>query len=101
MRSALSVLVFLFAATLSAGSAIACEDAVRAHIAKLGITPGQITGIAVSNLTGGGEGRPVFGYAYWIGLESCPKGYLVVDTDKMCTVVQAYTMYDCKVPGVR
>ena len=100
MKFAFMISFCLAAACATTASAMACQSAVNAEIARFGVTPDQISKTVVSrNVEAGDDGR-IIGHTYWMQLKSCSPGYLIVDTNRTCYIQQVYTTGECQVTGV-
>lgn len=86
-------------ALLLSGTAFAgpCLDRAINAVAAYGATPTQITEEAVYS---GGEGGNLVGYRFWMSVDLCSQGVVVVDTTDYCYVQQTYSRWGCRIPGM-
>jgi hypothetical protein len=95
MKNLIMVLVGLcFGASAFAN----CQDVAVAKARQYNANPTQII---AETITGGGESGNIVGYRYWMSVDRCARGYVVVDTTDYCHVQQIYTRDGCSVPGLR
>mgnify|MGYP003394124051 CR=1 FL=1 len=95
MKSLLVVLlVSAFASTAEAAS---CRNVAIAKAQSYGANPTSLTEEAVSN---GMEGGGISGWRYWMHVDVCAQGMVVVDLTEACGFKQIYTRWGCRVAGV-
>ena len=92
-------LIVIVAGFLMSANAFAnCQAAAVAKARQHGANP---TNIIAETIVGGGEGGGVVGYRYWMNVDRCARGYLVVETTDYCHVQQAYTRDGCAIEGLK
>lgn len=99
-------LAALLAALLQAGPSGAttpvpdCDSEIAAALQSLAVDQGRVRSIYVSPRLKSGIGATrVVSLDVWVRLTDC-KGALVLDLSRHCTLRQAYTRGECRVPGV-
>ncbi len=89
------------AAWISFGEKKACRSEAEDELRKLGLGPDDVKKMSIVTLRKSGRGTQVVqGHQVWVALVSC-SGDLVIELRPHCTLKQAYTRGDCRVPGVK
>jgi len=109
MKRLLLILTFLsFTNSAAMPSAFAdlvsgrCQQEIENEIISLDISNDRIKDVSVMNIyNGSGEGGGRIDHIEgWVSFNDC-KGNLVISVNNACIFEQAYTTYECRVPGVK
>lgn len=77
------------------------EQKTQEYLEQLGIAESDVESIRiVVEKRRNDRGPDIIGANSWVRLNSCDKGYLVIQMTRGAFVRQAYTRGDCSVPGL-
>lgn len=77
------------------------EQKTQEYLEQLGIADSDVESIRiVVEKRRNDRGPDIIGANSWVRLNSCDKGYLVIQMTRGAFVRQAYTRGDCSVPGL-
>ena len=76
-----------------------CAQAVNQKIQEIGLKPGDVLSKTIIVERAGTEGG-VMGHTAWNRLKSCQSGYLIMNMQTNCTIVEVFTSGKCNVSGV-
>ncbi len=79
----------------------ACALAAVGHLGQFGVKNDDVTDFNFVQISEGGKRIRIVGVEYWLRVEQCENGSVVIDMNASCRVRHAYTRSGCTIEGLK